>query len=467
LWGSFDLWGQTIMGRKNGFGGFFHAAGSAWLTLLAALGTVTDLQPATAQPPEDARQNWHQWRGPFSNGSAAPEAAPPVHLDIKRPGNWALSLPGEGASTPILWQNQIFVLSAEPTDRPAETPIQPHSDAKTQPPNRYYRFIVTSSDRQTGKILWQKTAIEQVPHEGKHTTHTYAAASPTTDGKRLYVSFGSRGLFCYSLDGELIWQKDLGDMRTRFGWGEAITPALAGDLLIVNWDAEEGSFIAALKSDTGEEVWRQERPEEKTSWNTPLITQSAGRTIAVVNGSGKARAYFVADGKVLWECGGQTTNAIPSPLQFAETAICMSGYRGAASFAIPLNSSGDVSGTDRIRWSFPEGTPYVPSPTLIGNRLYFTGNTGDILTVLDADSGKPLAQKKRLSGVGNCYASPLAAGGYIYITGREGTTVVLQDKPPFDVVATSHLDGNFDASPVAVGRQLLLRSWNTLYSFSQ
>ncbi|MFM7868513.1 MAG: PQQ-binding-like beta-propeller repeat protein, partial [Planctomycetaceae bacterium] len=198
------------------------------------------------------------------------------------------------------------MLSAEPTDRPAETPIQPHSDAKTQPPNRYYRFIVTSADRQTGKILWQKTAIEQVPHEGKHTTHTYAAASPTTDGKRLYVSFGSRGLFCYSLDGELIWQKDLGDMRTRFGWGEAITPALAGDLLIVNWDAEEGSFIAALKSDTGEEVWRQERPEEKTSWNTPLITESAGRTIAVVNGSGKARAYLVADGKVLWECGGQT-----------------------------------------------------------------------------------------------------------------------------------------------------------------
>jgi outer membrane protein assembly factor BamB len=256
-------------------------------------------------------------------------------------------------------------------------------------------------------------------------------------------------------------------MRTRFSWGEAITPALAGDLLIVNWDAEEGSFIAALKSDTGEEVWRQERPEEKTSWNTPLITESAGRTIAVVNGSGKARAYLVADGKVLWECGGQTTNAIPSPLQFAETAICMSGYRGAASFAIPLNSSGDVSGTDRIRWSFPEGTPYVPSPTLSGNRLYFTGNTGDILTVLDADSGKPLAQKKRLSGVGNCYASPLAAGGHIYITGREGTTVVLQDKPPFDVVATSHLDGNFDASPVAVGSQLLLRSWNTLYSFSQ
>lgn len=464
---SFDYRDEINMGRTVGFSRVFRVAGAAGQTLLTAFCIATLTHHAAAQPPQDASQNWHQWRGPFSNGSAAPEATPPVQLDPSAPGNWSLQLPGEGASTPIVWQNQVFTLSAERTDRPAETPVQPHPDAKTQPPNMYYRFIVTSTDRQTGKINWQQTAIEQVPHEGKHTTHTYAAASPTTDGKRLYVSFGSRGLFCYSLSGQLIWQKDPGDMRTRFGWGEAVTPALAGELLIVNWDAEEGSFIMALKSDTGEEVWRQERPAEKTSWNTPLITESEGHTIAVVNGSDKAKAYSVADGKVLWECGGQTTNAIPSPLRFEELAICMSGYRSAASFAIPLNSSGDITGTDRIRWSFPEGTPYVPSPTLSANRLYFTGNTGDILTVLDAASGKPLLQKKRLSGVGNCYASPLAAGGHIYITGREGTTVVLQDQPPFEVVASSHLDGNFDASPVAVGKQLFLRSWNTLYSFSR
>ncbi|GDX91263.1 hypothetical protein LBMAG46_12690 [Planctomycetia bacterium] len=464
---SFDNRDEISMGRNNGFSWIYRVAGAARQTLLTAFCAATVAQYANARNPEDASQNWHQWRGPFSNGSAAPAATPPIQLDPKAPGCWSLELPGEGASTPIIWQNQVFTLSAERTDRSAETPVQPHPDAKTQPPNMYYRFIVTSADRQTGKINWQKIAIEQVPHEGKHTTHTYAAASPTTDGERLYVSFGSRGLFCYSMSGQLIWQKDPGDMRTRFGWGEAVTPALADDLLIVNWDAEEGSFIMALRSDSGEEVWRQERPDEKTSWNTPLITRQDGRTIAVVNGSGKARAYSVADGTVLWECGGQTTNAIPSPLQFEELAICMSGYRSAASFAIPLNSSGDISGTAKIRWSFPEGTPYVPSPTLSGNRLYFTGNTGDILTVLDAATGKPLLQKKRLSGVGNCYASPLAAGGHIYITGREGTTVVLQDKPPFEVVASSSLEGNFDASPVAVGNQLFLRSWNTLYSFSK
>ena len=444
----------------QGLPGILPGILSAWL----GMGVCS---PAVAQVPPAAEKNWHQWRGPFSNGSAAPDASPPIQLETGSSGSWSVELPGEGASTPIVWDDQVFVLSAERTDRPAETPIQPHSDAKTQPPNVYYRYLVTSVDRRTGQVRWQQVATEQLPHEGKHTTHTYAAASPTTDGKRLYVSFGSRGLYCYSLMGELLWQQDPGDMRTRFGWGEAVTPALAGELLIVNWDAEEGSFIMALRAETGELVWRRERPGEVTSWNTPLITEVDGRLMAVVNGSGKARAYLVADGTVVWECGGQTTNAIPSPLRFKELAICMSGYRGAASFGIPLNSTGDVTGGQQISWSFPEGTPYVPSPTLSGNRLYFTGNTGDILTVLDAAVGKPLAEKKRLSGVGNCYASPLAAGGHIYITGREGTTVVLRDEAPFEVVSTATLDGNFDASPVAVGSQLLLRSWNRLYSFSR
>jgi outer membrane protein assembly factor BamB len=417
---------------------------------------------SAADNPPDAASNWHQWRGPDANGHAAPEASPPATWSETEHISWKLDLPGEGSSTPIVWGDQVFVLSAVPTDRKAETPVTPHPDAKTQPPNIHHQFIVTSVDRRTGKIVWQKTAAEQVPHEGKHTTHTYAAASPVTDGQRLYASFGSRGIYCYTLDGQLIWEKDLGDMRTRFAWGEAVTPALAGNLLIVNWDQEEDSFITALKTDTGEEVWRRSRPDEKTSWNTPLITDFNGRTIAVVNGSGKARAYDVQTGDVLWECAGQTTNAIPSPLRFENLAICMSGYRGAASFAIPLDSTGDISGTDKIRWSYPQGTPYVPSPSASANRLYFTTGTSDILTVLDMKSGQPLAEKIRLSGVGNCYASPLIAAGKVYIIGREGGAVVLKDEAPFPTIARNKLEGNFDASPVAVGRQLFLRSWNRL-----
>ena len=250
--------------------------------------------------------NWHQWRGPYANGSAAESATPPVKWDANTNVEWTVDLPGEGSATPAVWDDQAFVLSAEKTDRKAETPTVPHPTAKTIPPNVYYRFIVTSIDCRTGSVQWQKVATEQVPHEGHHDSHTYAAGSPTTDGERLYASFGSRGIFCYSLNGELVWQNDLGDMHTRFAWGEAVTPALAGDALIVNWDQEAGAFVVALNKVTGEELWRSERPDEKTSWNTPLITEFDGRTLAILNGSGKARAYDVKDGNVVWECGGHS-----------------------------------------------------------------------------------------------------------------------------------------------------------------
>ena len=274
--------------------------------------SATEPLPGTA----DLVANWHQWRGPAGNGKAPDSATPPVSWDAAKNVKWVAEIPGKGSATPVVWGNQIFILSAEETDRKAETPPTKRADSKTEPPGVYYRFLVTSIDRTSGKVLWQKVATEQVPHEGHHPTHTYAASSPTTDGERLYASFGSRGLFAYTLQGELIWQIDLGDMNTRFGWGETVTPALAEDALIVNWDQEENSFIVALDAKTGEERWRKSREGEVTSWNTPLITKVGDKTLAIVNGTGKARAYDVANGDVLWECGGQTINAIPSPVRF-------------------------------------------------------------------------------------------------------------------------------------------------------
>jgi outer membrane protein assembly factor BamB len=412
-------------------------------------------------------KNWHQWRGPNANGSAAASAAPPVSWDGTEHVQWIAELPGEGSSTPVVWGDQVFVLSAEKTDRRSETPPTAHETAKTLPPNVYYRFIVTCIDRATGGIQWQEVATEQVPHEGHHTSHTYAAGSPTTDGERLYASFGSRGIFCYSLAGELYWQKDLGDLRTRFAWGEAVTPALAGDKLIINWDQEEGACVIALDAKTGDQRWRTERPDERTSWNTPLVTAFEGRTQVILNGSGKATAYDAATGAMIWECGGQTSNPVPSAVRYQDSIICMSGHRGAASFSIPMNSIGDVTGSDQIRWSHPEGTPYVPSPTLSGNRLFFTAGNTDILTCLDPEFGKPLISRRRIAAAGGFYASPLAANGHLYFVSREGTTAVLKDNETLDVIATNKLEGLFDASPVAVGNQLFLRSWNRLYCIAE
>jgi len=430
------------------------------LTILSTLGSLLLSLPPEADGDE---VTWPNWRGPAFNGQAAPDADPPVTWSEDAGVAWTANLQGEGSATPVVWHNKVFVLSAEETSKSSEQPSSKADDARTEPPAHYYRFLVSCMDRHTGNEIWQQTATEQVPHEGKHSTHTYAAGSPVTDGQRLYASFSSRGLYCYSLDGELIWQVDLGDMKTRFGWGEAVTPALAGNTLIVNWDQEEGSFITALSAETGAELWRRDRPGEATSWNTPLITQYDGRTIAVVNGSGKARAYDVSSGDVLWECGGQTINAIPSPVRFADSVICMSGYRGAACLAIPLNATGEVTGTSQIRWSLQSGTPYVPSPLLSQNRLYFTAGNNDLLTVVDAETGKLLVEKKRL-GIGDVYASPVAAGGHVFLLGRHGTAVVVKDDGSGEVETMNRLNDTFDASPVAVGRQLLLRGRSKLYS---
>lgn len=422
---------------------------------------------AVQEPPAATGADWATWRGPHANGSAAESARPPVRWGADSNVQWVVDLPGEGSSTPIVLGDQIFVLSAQATDRKTDKPVTAHETSKTIPPDVFYRFLVTSVDRGTGRIRWQKMAAEQVPHEGKHTTHTYAAGSPTTDGERLYVSFGSRGLYCYTLDGELLWQQDPGDMRTRFGWGEAVTPTLAGDLLIVNWDQEQDSFIMALNRRTGETVWKTARPGEVTSWNTPLVTEFNGRQLIIVNGTERARAYDAQTGKEVWACGGQTVNAIPTPLRYEDFVVCMSGYRTAQAWAIPLSATGDVTGSKTLLWNHVQGTPYVPSPSLSGHRLFFTaGNTG-VLSCLDVRSGKPLIDRKRLNGIPSLYASPLVANGHLYFVSREGATAVLKDNESLDEVALNTLPGTFDASPVAVDNQLLLRSWNQLFCLAE
>src|SRR5690606_11759043 len=169
---------------------------------------------------------------------------------------------------------------------------------------------------------------EEVPQEGQHLTNTYASSSPVTDGRRLFVSFGSRGIFCYDLDGNLKWERDLGQMRTRRGWGEGVSPALHGETLIVNWDHEDPSFIVAMDAETGKTRWQADR-DEPTSWATPLVVEHNGRKQVIVNGTKRVRSYDLDTGEVLWECGGQTVNAIPSPVATDEMAIVMSGYQGA------------------------------------------------------------------------------------------------------------------------------------------
>jgi outer membrane protein assembly factor BamB len=422
---------------------------------------------ADAQDQSFARarlDNWHHWRGPHANGTA-PKADPPLTWDAKTNIQWKALIPGRGSATPIVWGDQVFVLSAIKTERvaaPADLPkVDPAFERKTTPPNNYYQFVVLCFDRNTGKLRWQKQAAEKVPHEGHHFSHSYAAGSPTTDGKYLYVSFGSFGIYCYDLGGNLQWQRDFGRLITRLGWGEAVTPVVHGNRLLLNWDQEKDAALICLEARTGKTLWRTPR-DEVTSWNTPLVVEHKGRTQVIVNGTNRARGYDVETGQEIWQCGPMTTNSIPSVVAADGIAYCMAGYGESRLFAVPLDSVGDVS-TKGLAWRYNKGTPYVPSPLLLNDRLIFTQANVAILTILDRKSGKGILDRERLPGQQSFYASPAAAAGRIYLVDRAGTTLVLKQSDTLEVLATNQLGDKVDASPVLVGRQLFLRGENTLY----
>jgi len=415
--------------------------------------------------PAEAADNWPSWRGPTANGVAASAANPPTTWDATTNVKWKAAVPGRGSATPVVWGDQVYVVTAVETDRVAKADELPTPSAaierKTTAPSNFFRFEVMSFDRETGKERWKVTAAEKVPHEGRHETHSYAAGSPTTDGKRLYVSFGSFGVFAFDLDGKKIWERDLGRLNTRLGWGEAVTPVIHGETLLLNWDQEVGSKLIALDAATGKTKWEAKR-DEKTSWNTPFVVEHAGKTQVIVNGTGKVRSYDFADGKVIWEVGGMTVNAIPSPLAADGVAYVMSGYKGAAAVAVPL----DAAGPAKPLWTYGKGTPYVPSPVLYDGRLYFTGVNSPMLTVLDAKTGQPLVANERLPAAGGFYGSPVAAAGRLYFTDRAGTTVVLKAGDKAEVLAVNKLGDRVDASPVAVGKTLFLRGEKFLWAIS-
>ena len=456
--------------------------------LLAAAAT------AGAQVPDQA--HWPQWRGPFFNGMARGDA-PTVWSDSSNI-KWKTEIPGRGYSTPVVWGERIFLTTAIPTGKPAPSPPTTESAPPTtslaaspgnQPPGdparaggeqrrgrgpggdprpqAEHKFDVICLDRKTGKVLWQRTAKVAAPHEGYHRAYgSFASNSPVTDGKYVYVSFGSRGVYCYDFNGKLVWAKDLGiQMRMRLGFGEGTAPLLTGDRLILVFDHEGDSFIVALDKRTGKELWRVPR-DERSSWSTPLAIEHAGRKQIIVSGTTRVRSYDPENGKLLWEAGGLGGNVIPVPVYREGVVFVMSGYRDPRLMAIKLGKDGDLTGSDSILWSQTRGLAYTASPVLHDNKLYVVTDNG-MISVFNAITGEP-HYAQRLPKAYNLKASPVGANGKLYIATEDGDVVVLKMGEKFEVIATNTLeDQMFIASPVIVEGELFLRGQNHLFSISQ
>lgn len=461
------------------------------------------LIPALASLGAVHEDNWPSWRGPNSNGTA-PKGNPPTTWSETQNIKWKTALPGDSNSTPIIWDNKIFIQTAVPTQEEpappaaaqegtaqaggsqpeAPNPAGPQAVApqprgpreggrgsrgggmRTPPPAFAYKFNIVCYDRKTGKLLWEKTAREEVPHEGKHPTGSYASNSPVTDGKLVWVNFGSRGLYCYDLEGNLKWSRDLGKMRMKNSFGEGSSPALAGDAIVVLMDHEAGSKIVALNKDTGTPLWEKAR-EEATAWSSPLPVEVNGALQIVTAATNRIRSYDAQTGDIVWECAGLTTNAIPTPVSGFGRVYCTSGFRGYSLKSIDLAHTGDLTGTPAIVWEVTHGTPYVASPLLYGDLLYVTADRSAVLSCYDAKSGKPFFTGQSIAGLGQIYASPAGAGNKIYIADRDGKVAVIKKSDTFELLATNVLDDGFDASPVFAGDELYLKGRKNLYCIAE
>ncbi len=423
---------------------------------------------ASAACADSADDYWPAWRGPRASG-VAPLGKPPLTWSETQNIKWKVPVPGEGTSSPIVWADKILFLTAVKTDR-LGTPTQaPASGADApvpfhggQTPRNVYTFDLVCLDRATGRTLWQKTTREEVPHEGTHPNHGFASYSPVTDGRYVWASFGSRGVHCYDLNGEHKWSRDLGKMTIKMAFGEGSSPALAGDALIVVMDHEAGSFIYALDKSTGQVLWKQPR-DEITSWATPVTADVNGKTQVIVSATKLIRSYDLKTGDLIWQCSGQTANVIPSPIVALGMVFCTSGFRGSALQAIDLERTGDLSGTDAVRWQVNKATPYVPSPILYGDRIYVCAVNKAVVSCYDATTGKPHFVEQPLKEVGELYASPVGAADRVYFVGREGTTQVIRNAGQFEILATNKLDDKIDASPAIAGNELYLKGKRNLY----
>lgn len=411
--------------------------------------------------------NWASWRGPLHTG-AAPDATPPLTWSEEENVRWKTPLVGEGHSTPVVWNDRIFLTAAVPVGDAMEPKMSGAPGAHdNRPITHKHEFRVIAINRSDGNVVWEKTVHSAIPHEGAHNSGTLASASPITDGKSVFACFGSYGLYCLDFDGNVRWQKDFGRMNTKHGHGEGATPALHDDTLIVNWDHEGDSFIVALDKHDGDQRWKVER-NEVTSWSSPIVVEHEGLAQVIVAGTQKVRAYNLKDGKVIWECGGLSHNIVATPVSDGKMVFVGSSYEIRSMIAIRLaGAKGDITTTDNVVWRRTQLTPYVPSMLLYKGTLYFLRHYQGVLSRVVSETGEEVTGPLRLDGIGDIYASPVAADDRVYITDREGVTIVISHGEIPRALALNRLDDRVSASLALAGDEIFVRGEEFLYCIAE
>jgi outer membrane protein assembly factor BamB len=419
-----------------------------------------------------AADNWPQFRGADSRGVSDNDDLP-VRWSATENVAWKTDLPGRGWSSPVVWGERVFLTTVinTGTTEPPKKGLYFGGD-RPKPPESVHQWVVLCLDLKSGNVLWQKQVHEGQPQTAIHVKSSFASETPVTDGERVYAHFGNVGVFCFDFDGNPLWNKPLEAHHTRNGWGTAASPVLHdGRLYLVN-DNDEDSYLLALDSETGNEIWRTPR-DEKSNWATPFVWKTADRVEIVTPGTGRVRSYDLS-GKLLWQFKGMSSITIAMPFEHNGLLYISSGYVGDAKsrpiYAIKPGAMGDISlakdetSNASIQWCQNMAAPYNPSTIIYHDRLFVLYDFG-FIACFNSATGEPIFQKQRIPQGKAFTTSPWAYGGKIFCLNEDGVTYVMESGDELKILHTNTLadDDMAMATPAISGNRLLIRTAARIY----
>ena len=439
--------------------------------LIACLAWITCLFPS----PVVSGSNWPSFRGTGANGIAEGYSTP-VTWDGRTSRNikWKVSLSGLGHSSPVVWQDRLFVTTAI-SEVTAELKVGLYGDIGSVPEKPVHKWQLTCVEKASGELLWERTAHQGVPAIRRHPKASHANSTPATDGEHVVAFFGSEGLFCYSVEGRLIWKSDLGLLnsgyyrRKQAQWGFGSSPVIAGDKVIVQCDVQEGSFIAALDIRTGAVIWKTPRNDVPT-WSTPTVHTNGARAQVIANGYRHIGAYELATGRELWRLRGGGDIPVPTPI-VAQGLIFITSAHGRTSpiYAIALDADGDISpeSTGRsIAWSRRRGGAYMQTPLVYGD-FYYTCQDNGVLSCYRAKTGELVYSQRLTDRPCGFTASPVAADNKLYFTSEEGDVYVVEAGMKPNILAVNSLGETCMATPAISAGVLYFRTRHHLVAVAE
>ena len=426
-----------------------------------------------------AGQNWPSFRGPSAAGIAEGYSVP-AEWDVEQSKNirWKTYIPGLGHSSPAIWCDRIFITTAVKDEGQSSLKVGLYGDVRSIKEGNIFSWRVYCIDRKNGKILWTRQSHVGKPKVKRHPKSSHASPTPCTDGTYVVAFFGSEGMYCYDMEGNPIWKKDLGKLDWGYyrspsaQWAGGSSPVIHNQMVIIQCDVQKNSFIAAFDLKDGNQIWKTPRDDVPT-WGTPTVYAGNEHSQIIVNGYKHIGGYDIETGKEIWKLRGGGDIPVPTPI-VAHNLIYITNAHGGMLpiYAVHVSATGDISLAENessnqyIAWSQRRGGNYIPTPIIYNEYLYCCADRGQ-LSCIEARTGQLLYRENVSSSSAAFSASPVAADGKIYCTADKGDVYVVKAGPEFKLIGINKMNETCIATPAISQGTLFFRTRHHLVAVAE